>query len=147
MTTLIIFIAAIAIAIIFYQIGKIRIKEPSVEQIARYNINNAEFINEIHPVVKEVYQLFIDKTNIKLFKEGYCNVNISNFDISIWASNDIYNRIFTMLPDNIIIKQNSTLDEINESLSMADKTILDHIVKAVKVNNKEFINRLFILKH
>ena len=37
-----------------------------------------------------------------------------------------------------------TFSELNDSLSLADNKVLDHIVKAVKINNKEFIHRLFI---
>ena len=36
------------------------------------------------------------------------------------------------------------MKEINDSLSLADKKVLDHITQQVITNNKEFINRLFL---
>lgn len=49
-----------------------------------------------------------------------------------------------ILPETVLKAYNMTKNELNNSLSTADKKILDHIVKAVTINNKEFISRLFL---
>ena len=64
--------------------------------------------------------------------------------VSWWSANDVYSREFTNIPVILQKKYNSTTKEINNSLSLADKKVLDHITKQVITNNKEFINRLFL---
>ncbi len=65
-------------------------------------------------------------------------------NILIWAANDRFHRHFTSIPTHMLKTANMAIDEINKSLSLADKTVLDRIVNAVKVNNKEFLSRLFV---
>ena len=64
--------------------------------------------------------------------------------VSWWSANDVYSREFTNIPVILQKKYNSTTKEINNSLSLADKKVLDHITRQVLKNNKEFINRLFL---
>ena len=64
--------------------------------------------------------------------------------VEFWAENYVESRRFTKLPESILKTYNMAAKEINDALSVADKTILDKIAKSVKVNNKEFISRLFI---
>ena len=52
---------------------------------------------------------------------------------------EVYNRRFTVIPEDILKKYNKTFKELNE-LSLADKKILDTIVQAIKINNKEFMD-------
>ena len=103
---------------------------------------NGNFTNRLHPLVKEIYELFINEETVNNFKEEYCKITIN--EISWWSANDIYSREFTNIPVILQKKYNSTTKEINNSLSLADKKVLDHIAQQVITNNKEFINRLFL---
>lgn len=103
---------------------------------------NGNFTNRLHPLVKEIYELFINEETVNNFKEEYCKIIIN--EISWWSANDIYSREFTNIPVILQKKYNTTTKEINNSLSLADKKVLDHITRQVLKNNKEFINRLFL---
>lgn len=103
---------------------------------------NGNFTNKLHPLVKEIYELFINEETVNNFKEEYCKIIIN--EISWWSANDIYSREFTNIPVILQKKYNTTTKEINNSLSLADKKVLDHITRQVLKNNKEFINRLFL---
>ena len=103
---------------------------------------NGNFTNRLHPLVKEIYELFINEETVNNFKEEYCKITIN--EISWWSANDIYSREFTNIPVILQKKYNTTTKEINNSLSLADKKVLDHIAQQVITNNKEFINRLFL---
>ena len=103
---------------------------------------NGNFTNKLHPLVKEIYELFINEETVNDFKEEYCKITIN--EISWWSANDIYSREFTNIPVILQKKYNTTTKEINNSLSLADKKVLDHITRQVLKNNKEFINRLFL---
>lgn len=143
-----IIIVCLIVAVISFYIGRTTIKQilPTIEQITAHNITDVRFLNIINPLVKEIYNHFTSNHNVKQYNEIYYNMIINDLKIEIWSANDIYNRAFTKLSDDILLKYNKTLKEINESLTLTDKTILDQIVQAVKVNNKEFIERIFIIK-
>lgn len=103
---------------------------------------NGNFTNTLHPLVKEIYELFVDDKTVDNFKERCYNIYIG--EIAWWGYNELYNREFTSIPVDIQKKYNTTTKEINDSLSLADKKVLDHITQQVITNNKEFINRLFL---
>ena len=103
---------------------------------------NGNFTNTLHPLVKEIYELFIDDKTVNNFKQGYCEILVN--EIRWWSANEVYNREFRFIPIDIQKKYNATMKEINDSLSLADKKVLDHITQQVITNNKEFINRLFL---
>lgn len=121
-----------------------KIIKPTPEEILKYSIDNVKFLNELNPLVKDIYLQFIEEDGPKCFQETTCGILISNMNIEFWSANEVYNRMFTKLPESVLKAYNMTMDELNNSLSLADKKILDHIVKAVTINNKEFISRLFI---
>lgn len=103
---------------------------------------NGNFANTLHPLVKEIYELFVDDKTVNNFKQVYCGILIG--EIEWWSANEVYHRQFRYIPIDIQKKYNSTMKEINDSLSLADKKVLDHITQQVITNNKEFINRLFL---
>ena len=100
------------------------------------------FTNTLHPLVKEIYELFVDDKTVNSFKQGYCEILVN--EIRWWSANEVYDREFRFIPVDIQKKYNATMKEINDSLSLADKKVLDHITQQVITNNKEFINRLFL---
>ena len=103
---------------------------------------NGNFTNTLHPLVKEIYELFVDDKTVNSFKQGYCEILVN--EIRWWRGNEVYNREFRHIPVDLQKKYNATIKEINDSLSLADKKVLDHITQQVITNNKEFINRLFL---
>ena len=103
---------------------------------------NGNFTNTLHPLVKEIYELFIDDKTVNSFKQGYCEILVN--EIRWWSANEVYYREFRFIPVDIQKKYNATMKDINDSLSLADKKVLDHITQQVITNNKEFINRLFL---
>jgi len=107
-------------------------------------INEVKIPTDLNPLVRDIYLQFIDKEQIKYFQEDYYNVNIKNIDVSIWSANTVHARSFTKIPPEILKKYGKTFNEINDTLSLADKKILDAIVNVIKRDNKEFISRLFI---
>ncbi len=118
------------------------LKDFDVIDFLTMSIQNVKINNSLHPLVVLVYTHFIKSPED--FKEVHCKIEIPNLSIKLWAANDVYDRDFRELPDDTLKKYNMTLKELNDSLSLADKTILDTIVKRVKVNNSEFIERIFI---
>jgi hypothetical protein len=108
-------------------------------------IEDVKFSNTIHPLVKDIYLLFVDKPEgYKNFKLDSHDLVIRPFGVEIWASNEADNRYFRSVSIELLKKYNLTMRELNESLTKADQQILDTIVQRVKVNDKEFISRLFI---
>jgi hypothetical protein len=142
MNYLIPILVCIAVAATSYYLGLIT--KPRVTKDDIISSMKVEFVNKLHPLVIIVYKLFISKEDIKYFSESEHNILITCIDVSIWASNSVYNRQFTNIPLELLKEYNCTLKELNNSLSLADKKILDHIVQAIKINNKEFIDRIFI---
>ena len=120
-----------------YTKSKLRAKSKTNDALA-----NGNFTNTLHPLVKEIYELFIDDKTVNSFKQGYCEILVG--EIRWWSANEVYNREFRFIPVDIQKKYNATMKEINDSLSLADKKVLDHITQQVITNNKEFINRLFL---
>lgn len=118
----------------------------SVKDDIAKHLEQIQITNTIHPLVKEIYLLFINNETVSLFKINNCHLLIETKDIALWSANDWYHREFTKIPIEYQQKHNTTIDEINQSLSTVDKQILDNIVQKVKVNNKEFLHRLFIYK-
>lgn len=136
----------IIVATISFFIGKYfsKIIKPTSEEILKYSIDNVKFLNELNPLVKDIYLQFVEKDGPKYFQEKEHDILITNMNVEIWKCNSWENRTFTLLPESVLKAYNITKNELNNSLSLADKKILDHIVKAVTINNKEFISRLFI---
>ena len=100
------------------------------------------FTNTLHPLVKEIYELFVDDKTVNSFKQSYCEILVN--EIRWWSANEVYYREFRFIPVDIQKKYNATMKEINDSLSLADKKVLDHITQQVITDNREFINRLFL---
>ena len=146
MEILITLISCIVIAISFFFIGKsfAKIIKPTSEELLEYSINNVKSVNELHPIIKLIYLHFIDSEQLKYFFEDGYYLRITNLNIDIWSANNWDSRNFTQIPIELLKEHNLTLKELNNILSVTDKKILDHIVQAVKVNNKEFISRLFL---
>lgn len=120
--------------------------KPSPEEILKMSIENVKFLNTLNPIVVEIYKLFINPETLKYFQEATHTIIISYFgeDIKIWSTNELWNREFTSIDINLLKKYDLTLNEVNKTLTLTDKKILDYIVQAIKTNNKEFINRVFI---
>ena len=122
----------------------IEITKPTLEEILQYSIENIQFLNTINPLVKEIYLLFINKDTLKYFQEDHCHLLISSLEIRYWNANGTNWIRFTEVPNEILRKYNFTLKELNGSLTIADKKILNLISERVVRNNKEFIERIFI---
>ena len=125
-----------------YTKSKLRAKSKTNDALANDALANGNFTNTLHPLVKEIYELFIDDKTVNSFKQGYCEILVG--EIRWWSANEVYNREFRFIPTDFQKKYNATMKEINDSLSLADKKVLDHITQQVITNNKEFINRLFL---
>lgn len=149
----VILVILLLVAICFYALGRThdaltgiskrssKKEQPDVLKV----IEDVKFSNTIHPLVKHIYLLFVDKPDgYKDFIVDRHYMTIKSLDVSIWASNDAENRQFTLVPDELLKQYGMTMKELNKSMTIADLEILDTIVQRVKVNNKEFISRLFI---
>lgn len=123
---------------------KIKIEKPDDLQMCLNVLENIEFLNSLNPLVVEIYKQFIDEEGLKYFHLEHYNLHIKNLGIQIWSANDWDNRKFNVVPDDLLKKYNMTLKELNNTLTAADKKILDKIVQEIKINNEEFISRLFI---
>ena len=152
METLIPILACILCLLSGIWIGKITTKNQKhkiggkviKEKIVGEEIKDAPiFSNQIHPLVQLIYKEFISE-NVKYFHIEHCTLRIKHLDIDIWSANDVWSREFREVSIDLLKEHNLTLKELNNILTMADKKILDRIVKAVEVNNKEFISRIFI---
>jgi hypothetical protein len=139
-------ITCVFVAIVFYLIGKstTKIIKPTSEEILELSIKNVEFLNTLSPITQLIYKHFMNKENLKYFQEIHCEVKITDLNISIWSANELYGIRFTFIPTEILKEHNLTIKEVEKTLTLADRKVLYHIVEAVKVNNKEFISRLFL---
>lgn len=141
-------LVAILMVGIAYGVGrisrKIKIEKPTDEEMCLAVLENIKFLNTLNPLVVDIYKQFVDKEGLKYFHIEHCNLHIKNLGIQIWSANDQENRRFDVVPDELLKKYNMTLKELNNTLTMADKKILDKIVNEIKINNKEFIDRLFL---
>ena len=154
MNYLIPIIVCIAVAVISYYLGYINRPKTVTHKVTEDDIISSmktEFVNKLHPLVQYIYKMFIDKQTISLFKQLHCNIKVylykedsNNEYITIWSENELYNREFTEIPVRLLKNYDCTIKEINKQLSLADKKVLDHIVQVIKLNNKEFVNRLFL---
>ena len=146
MNILILTLTHLTTGILLFFIGKSfnKVIKPTSEEILKYSIDNVKFTNKLNPLVKDIYLQFIKKDGPTYFKEKEHDILITNMDVEIWKCNSWENRTFTKIPESILKTYNMTKNELNSSLSKADKKILDYIIKAIVVNNKEFISRLFL---
>jgi hypothetical protein len=146
METLLPILTCITIAVISFFTGKLfsKIIKPTSEELMKYSIEHTHFLNTLNPIVKLIYLQFIQKEQLKYFFEDGYYLHITNLNIELWSANCWYSRDFKTIPIELLKEHNLTLKELNNTLSVTDKKILDHIVQAIKVNNKEFINRLFL---
>ena len=106
---------------------------------------NGNFTNRLHPLVKEIYELFINEETVNNFKEEYCKIIIN--EISWWSANDIYSREFTNIPVILQKKYNTTTKEINNSLSLAERkyliTLPDKYLKIIKSLLNSMVKKLY----
>lgn len=102
---------------------------------------------KIHPLVIDIYNQFING-NPKDWEYSdhhlNCKSSYCNEPIHLWIANDWNSRTFSNLPIEIEKEFRLTSQEINKSLSVVDKKILDAICNKIIVDNKAFLNRLFI---
>jgi len=103
------------------------------------NIFTVPINHSIHPLVKRLYQEFMINSD-KFHLNGYY---ITTPLGDIWCSNSVENRRFENLHSTIVTKYGDAAT-INKNLSLADKTILDAIVKRVSASDKAFVKRIFI---
>ena len=107
-------------------------------------INKVKSSEVIHPIVKDIYLLFVEEGGYKNFDITPYNLTVKETKIEVWASNEVYDRKFIRIPEDVLKTYNMTFVEANKSLTLVDRTILDTIVQRMRVNNKEFLSRLFI---
>lgn len=102
---------------------------------------------KINPVTQDIYELFISQDGIKHFQKGVCTIKIPMLDISIWAVNEVLHRRLYEKHTNenaIYKKYGKTISEINDSLNMGDKTILDKICKEVLINENDLADTILL---
>ena len=133
------------IAAIYFYIGWKIGKGKRVSYDAALEIEKIKFLEQLNPIVKLIYLQFISNNLYQYFQPIHCEMVVANLDIKYWDSNEVYNREFTKIPDTILKEYNLTISEINKTLSLADKKVLDTISKKVRKDNAAFINRLFTL--
>lgn len=134
-----------AIAAIYFYIGWKIGKDKRVSYDAALEIEKIKFLEQLNPIVKLIYLQFISNSLYQYFQPIHCEMLIANLDITYWDSNDVCYREFTKIPDQILKEYNLTISEINKTLTLADKKVLDTISKKVRKDNAAFINRLFTL--
>ncbi|NCC70472.1 hypothetical protein EOM09_02730 [bacterium] len=146
MNYLIPILTCVCVAIVFFFIGKSfsKIIKPTNEELLQYSIDHVKFVNELNPLVKQIYLQFIDEKQLCYFQYDKFRIKISNLDIEYWYTNGEHYISFTKIPIETLKELNLTLKELNGTLTQADKKVLDIIAKRVVKNNTEFINRLFI---
>lgn len=138
-------IALVIIAIIAFLLGQYFGKKikPTSKQIVEYTIDNVKFVNELNPIVKDIYLLFIKEDVLKEFKQDTHRITVPSLNISFWDANGVYYINLENISSEHCKKYNKTEKEL-EILSLADMKILHRISKTIRVNNAEFISRLFI---
>ena len=113
----------------------------TIREAREFLIRNVYMDNEIHPLVKRIYNAFINNPTSFTCSQYTLYTKIG---IEVWAANDISNRRFTVIDLNICKDYKKTIDEFNNELTDTDKVILDTIINRVRLNSKEFIHRVFI---
>ena len=143
---LIVIFLQIATCTFFFFVGKSKrtIIKPTFEELLKASIDKVELTNKLNPLVKQIYLQFIDKEKLLYFQYDDYDIKISNLEIEYWRANNEYTRHFRKVPIETLKELNLTLEELNGTLTQADRKVLDMIAKRVVKNNTEFINRLFI---
>ena len=103
------------------------------------NIFAVPINHSIHPLIKRFYQEFMINSDKFHLNEYYITTPLGD----IWRSNSVDNRRFENLHSTIVTKYGDAAT-INKNLSLADKTILDAIVKRVTNSDKAFVKQIFI---
>jgi len=143
MEILIITIFSILAILIFWQLMNWTCDESFSKRNVIKSINNSKFDNRISPIVRLIYNEFLN--NNREFHISNWTMNVSQLGLTVWSTNSIDNRIFYDVPFEILRKYEfSTKEELNNSLTRTDKVILDKICRRVEMNNKEFIDKVFI---
>ena len=106
-----------------------------------------DFNQDIHPTVKNVYDVFISHEGYKHFEEGVNTLKIPLLGLTIWTASDWSERDFLIgsCDENLTYKfYNKSIKAINEELTALDKKILDRIAKEIRINSQETASVLFL---
>lgn len=138
-------ITLVIIAIVAFLLGKsfAKVIKPTSKQIVEYTIDNVKFVNELNPIVKDIYLLFIKEDVLKEFVQNNHRITVPSLNISFWDANGVDYMHLEIISSEHCKKYNKTEKELG-ILSPADMKILHRISNAIRVNNAEFISRLFI---
>ncbi len=101
---------------------------------------------EINPVTKDIYDLFISDNGMRHFQKFEYVIRIPMLGINIWHRNNIEHREITETSNEIAIYNlyGKTIKEINDSLNLGDKAILDKICQEVIINQDDLANTILL---
>lgn len=106
-----------------------------------------DFNQDIHPAVRDVYDIFISYNGYKHFKEGVNILEIPLLGLTIWIASDWSQRDFLIGSCDEELAQElygKSIKTINEELTALDKKILDRISKEIRINSQETASVLFL---
>ena len=125
-----------------YNFGKKFMKELMLE-----NSIEVDFNHEVHPIVSNIYDIFISKGGYKHFKENSHSIEIPMLGLVLKTSFDWSNIEFIESEcdiDLVYDLYNKPINIINAELSASDKKILYKIVKEIYINSQETASVLFL---
>lgn len=90
---------------------------------------------------EDVIQLYFDvMQNREKYFLGKCTFEKEGDTITVWASNDIYNRKFYTHDES----KKEQVEQMNSKLTYFDKVLLDNIIKAIGDRNKKILTKVFL---
>ena len=139
---------------IAFYLGYIKGKDVSKKKTSKLKFEEFfEYTYEykINPLVQDVYNLFISEKGMKHFQyDGSCRLLIPILGICIWAENSTFHReLYVRGTDEIFLlyKYGKTIEEMNDSLNIGDKVILDKICKEVIIYSDDLKNTILLDKN
>ena len=98
-----------------------------------------------HPITIEIYKRFIEVNGFHYFKESYptIKVTLNDGNLEIWDNGSIHAEIHRC-DDSILKRYNTSLPELNNSLTDLDRILLDRICQRFKEIRKGIVHKVFI---
>lgn len=137
------------IAIISFYLGYIKGKDTSKKEMIDLNFEKFfkyAYKEEIHPVTKDIYDLFISDNGMRHFQKHEHTIKIPMLGIEIWHKNGlVYREIYKDSNKRMLFNlYGKTIEEINNSLNLGDKTILDRICREVIINENDLADTILL---
>lgn len=137
------------LAIISFYLGYIKGKDTSKKEMIDLNFERFfkyAYKEEIHTVTKDIYDLFISDNGMRNFQKREHTIKIPMLGIEIWHKNGLeYREIYKGSNERMVFNlYGKTIEEINESLNLGDKTILDKICQEVILNENDLADTILL---